>query len=116
MKKIILLNLLLFVFAGFASSQTNLKIVEFKILKFEQDKKTELTVPKGQNWRIESMVTRRDDKIEFYIDDVLYVLLYKRDIGLSDGFRPFTIPEETKFSIKPLDGEIAICVAVLKIE
>lgn len=115
MKKI-LITVLFLVASSILFGQSNLKVVEYKILKFEKDKKTEFTVPKGQNWKIESVVTRKEDKIEFYIEDDLYILLYQHNIGLSDEFRPFTIPEETKFSMKPLNGHIAISVTVLKIE
>lgn len=115
MKKILFV-ILLIVSISPLFGQSNVKVVEYKILKFEADKKTEFTVPKDQNWRIESIVTRKEDKIEFYIEDDLYILFYEHNIGLSDEFRPFTIPEETKFSIKPINDQIALSITVLKIE
>ncbi|MFO7829645.1 MAG: hypothetical protein R6V23_13560 [Bacteroidales bacterium] len=76
--------------------------------------KGEHLVPKGEYWRIESVVTRGEDKIEFEINDELYILLYEHHIGISDDFLPFTIPEETKFSMKPIEWNFIINIAVLK--
>ena len=96
--------------------QDNVKIVEYKILKYEKNKKTELTVPKGQNWRFIGVVTRKPDKIEFYIEDDIYIFLYDHHVGLNNEFIPFILPEGTRFSIKPIEGSVAFRIAVLKIE
>ena len=115
MKKYSILILLLLSFISLFG-QNNVKVFEYKILKIEKDNKTELTIPKGENWRVESIFSIKEEKIEFYIDEDLYVLLFRHDIGLSDDFLPFTLPAETKFIFKPLQGDIALSVAVLKIE
>jgi len=115
MKKYSILILLLFSIISLFG-QNNVKVVEYKILKIEKDNKTVLTVPKGENWSVESIVALKEEKIEFYIEEDLYVLLFRHDIGLSDDFLPFILPAETKFRFKPLQGDIALSVAVLKIE
>jgi hypothetical protein len=116
MKKRILLTTFLIGFTTFLFAQSNLKVIEYKILKFENDKKTELVVPKGQTWKIESMIARKETKIEFVVDDDMYILYYIHHKGVFDELIPFYLPENTKFSLKPIDDKIALSIAVLKIE
>ena len=116
MKTKILLTALLIGLTGFLFAQSNLKIVEYKILKFEKKVAGEYTVPKGQTWKIESVVGSNDDKMIFIVDDVELLLYYSLHNGVTDKFLPFYLPENTTFSLKPAGDNIVFSIAVLKIE
>lgn len=114
MKKIIILISFLAI-AGAVFAQDNLKVIDYKILKFDKDNYPEYTVPENQVWRIEGMVAREACKIEFTIDGDLYLIFWFHEWGPSDQAIPFYLPAKTKFTMKPQE-KIAISIAVLKIE
>lgn len=115
MKKIVLL-LMFFVFGVSALfAQSNLKVIEYKILKFKKGDTKEYTIPKGQIWKIESVLAYDGMKVEFTIDDDLYLFFWHEHTGVTDEFIPFYLPENTKFKMKPAD-KMVISVAVLKID
>jgi hypothetical protein len=123
-KKKILLTLLLINFISLLYAQDNLKVIEYKIIKFEtkgkNTKSTEYTVPKGQVWKIVSMIATYDVKAEITIDGDEYRFLYRAEIqGVTDGLLPFYLPENTVFSLGQIAGagnKAALNIEVLKIE
>lgn len=114
--KRILFTLLLIGFSIISFAQDNLKVVEYKIIKFEKKVKGEFTVPKGQTWKIESVVGSNDDKMIFIVDGVELLLYYSLHNGVTDKFLPFYLPENTKFSLQPAGDNMVFNIAVLKIE
>lgn len=113
--KRILFTLLLFSFITCLFAQNNIKVIEYKILKFDKDNSPEYTVPEKQIWKIESIVAREACKVEFTIDDDLYLFFWFHEWGTTDQVIPFYLPAKTKFKMKPQE-KIAICIAVLQIE
>jgi hypothetical protein len=122
MKKKILLTVLLISFISIVFAQNNLKVIEYKIIKFEtpdkSTKSTEYVVPQGQVWKIVSMISLRDVKVEITIDGEEYSFLYRAEIqGVTDGLLPFYLPENTTFSLGQIrDVRAALNIEVLKIE
>ena len=112
MKKGILLTVFLIGFTAFLFAQNNLKVIEYKILKFDKETHPEYTVPKGQTWKIESIIVRKEAKIEFVVDDDMYIFFYAHHTGVSDELLPFYLPENTEFSLKSIDDKIALAAII----
>jgi hypothetical protein len=122
--KRILFTLLFISIVSLLFAQDNLKVIEYKIIKFETKGKntssTEYTVPKGQVWKIVSMIATYDVKAEITINGDLYRFLYRAEIqGVTDDLLPFYLPENTIFSLGQIAGagnKAAFNIEVLRIE
>lgn len=100
---------------GLLFAQSNIKIKEYKVLQFDKDETYEYKVPEGETWKIESIVFRKNTKIEFVIDEKMYLVILHEQLGPTVGFLPFYCPEKKKLSFKTYE-DVAISIAVLNIE
>lgn len=112
----LLITLCFIAITGLLFAQSNVKVVEYKVLTFEKKVDNEYVVPKGETWRIENAIGNCDDKLLFFMNDKEYILYYSLKNGITDGFLPFYLPENTKFNLNISGENISFIIAVLKIE